>query len=131
MNMSRYIIDKGLEKEVQSFMQNVLGKLKRDGNDIDDSWSAALTMIADNYHLYVKCRKTIAEDGLTVTDRFGTLQKHPLLKVQTDSQIQLVKLLLEFGLTLKSGSKLNMEPIEEDSPLMAFVNKNKNKVEKR
>jgi len=129
--MAKYKIDEDYQLEVKDFMKSVIKKLKETTNEIDESWGAALTMLGDNYNTFILCRNQLKDDGLTVEDRFGVIQKHPLIKVQTDSQIQLVKLLQEFGLTLKSGKRLDIvDDVDEDSPLQQFVNK-QNKTEKR
>jgi P27 family predicted phage terminase small subunit len=122
----KYKINTENEIECQNFMKTVLKNLKT----YDETWSAALHMLEENYNTFVMCSKIIKKEGLTVKDRFGVIQKHPLLKVQTDAQIQAVKLLLQFGLTLKSGSEMNADSVIDDSPLAQFLTKS-NSIEKR
>lgn len=112
------------DEEVQTTMKNIhrflINKYKR----IQNEWLAPLSMLADNYNIFFKCRDAIKSDGLMIIDRFGTLVKHPLIKVQVDAQIQIIKLLNEFGLSPKSAAKLNDNADEEDdnSPLSMFLN---------
>lgn len=110
--------------EVQTTMKNIhrflINKYKR----IQNEWLASLSILADNFSIFYQCRDAIRNDGLMVTDRFGAAIKHPLIKVQVDAQIQIVKLLNEFGLSPKAAAKLNDNSDEEDdnSPLSMFLN---------
>lgn len=112
------------DEEVQTTMKNIhrflINKYKR----IQNEWLAPLSILADNFSIFYQCRDAIRNDGLMVTDRFGAAIKHPLIKVQVDAQIQIVKLLNEFGLTAKAAAKLNDNSDEEDdnSPLSMFLN---------
>lgn len=120
-------INKDLEKETQDYLFSVNKFLRRkNGGAIPDEWLGALEMLTQNYDTFIKCRNTIKKEGLMIDDRFGGVQKHPLIKVQQDAQIQCLKLISEFGLSLKSNLKLSVEDTEdkeEDSPLMSFVKK--------
>lgn len=119
----KYKINKNNNKAVQSYMKDVLKFLKEKSGITQDSWTASLVMIEDNYSTFLKCQKQLNEEGLTVNDRFGSTVKHPLIKVQNDAQIQLVKLLNEFGLTLKSSDKINsIEKTDDNSALSKFIN---------
>lgn len=106
----------------QNFLKSTLNYLKHKYGTVNDEWMPTLVILADNYELYNQCKTQIAKDGLMIQDRFGSLAKHPLLKVQNDSQIQIIKLLNEFGLTPKAASKLNVEEMEEESELTKFLN---------
>lgn len=116
--------------EVQTTMRYIHTYLIKKYKRIQNEWLPSLSMLADNFSIFYQCRDAIKVDGIMVTDRFGTLVKHPLLKCQNDAQIQIIKLLNEFGLTVKAAAKLNGDDVEEDedSPLSAFLN---NDIEKR
>lgn len=126
----KYKIDDSLSKEVKSYMKDVINKLKKDNQKIDDVWSAGLYLIASNYDTIISTSKKINEDGMLIKDRFGSLIQHPLIKIKNDAQIQLQKLLIEFLLTKKSEIKNNDSSTENDdeSPLMNFVNSSKKKI---
>jgi P27 family predicted phage terminase small subunit len=129
--MAKYKIDDNLEQEVRVFMKDVVNKLKEDGK-IDESWTAGLTMMAQNYNTFIECQRTIKKDGLTITNRFGDMVAHPLIKVSENASIQLQKLLIEFLLTKKSIIKLpDYQPEEEATELESFFKQKNNKVEKR
>lgn len=110
--------------EVQTTMWNVHKYLIKKYGVIQSEWVSTLAMLADNYSIFFLCRDAIKKDGLMITDRFNVLVKHPLIKVQIDAQIQVVKLLNEFGLSPKSAAKLNdTNEDEEDSLLNEFIEK--------
>lgn len=104
-------------KETQKYMDSVHEFLLSRFDKINDEWFGTLYMLAQNYDMFIQCGKEIKDNGLLIKNRFGVLEKNPLIKVQTDSQIQIVKLLSEFGLTPKASIKLfnenNNNDIEE------------------
>ena len=79
------------DNEVQTTMRYILTYLIKKHKRIQNEWLAPLSMLADNYNIFFKCRDAIKSDGLMIIDRFGTLVKHPLLKCQNDAQIQTIE----------------------------------------
>lgn len=99
-------IYKEYSEDTQNFMFSVHKYLRKKFNEINDEWIGSLKMLAENYELFIQCSKEIKEKGLLIRDRFNALIKNPLLKVQTDAQIQCVKLLQEFALTPRAAARL-------------------------
>lgn len=124
--MENFVIPKNLEPEAIAYMENVLQMLKENGiiKDVDD---AALQMLAYNYSTFVKASKIVEKEGLTVTSDRGNIAEHPAVKIGRDAQSQALKVMIEFGLTAKSRSKLqkldNKE--SEESPLESFIKNSK------
>lgn len=108
-------------EEVQNYMYVIHKFLNKKFGVINDEWIPSLSMLADNLHIFNLCKEQIRKDGILILDRFGVLVKHPLLKVQTDAQIQIVKLLNEYGLSPKSVGKLK-EVDNEDDILNELIN---------
>lgn len=109
--------------ETQGFMFAIHKYLKSKFGTINDEWVGSLKMLAENYELFTKCAKIIKEQGILVTDRFNVLVKNPVLKVQTDAQIQCVKLLNEFALTPKAAKLFKADENEEaDEYLNGLIN---------
>lgn len=106
---------KDYSNETQAFMFAIHKYLKSKFGTINDEWIGSLKMLAENYELFTECSKVIREQGILVTDRFSVLVKNPALKVQTDAQIQCVKLLNEFALTPKAAAKLFKSDDNEDA----------------
>jgi len=99
--------------ETQAFLNAVEKHLINNFKEIKPHWNAILNMLATQYDIFFECRERIKKDGIMVRNRFGTIDKNPLLKVQNDAQIQIVKLVEQFGLSPKAIKNL---PTEEDSP---------------
>lgn len=121
LNQSKRMYERYGE-EVIKYMWSVHKFLLNKFGYISDEWFLSLQMLADNLNMFFKCRDQIAEDGIFIENKFGNLDKHPLIKVQNDAQIQIVKLLNEFGLSPKSVARLKIEDTEEDDLLNDLLN---------
>lgn len=123
--MDNYTIPKDIEKDAKEYMKDVLSELDNRGV-LEQVDTAALTMLARNYSMFIKATKQLEIDGLTVTSDRGNIAPHPLIKVAKDAQTQAMKVMLEFGLTAKARTKLpKMEKVEEDSPFEQFIKEGK------
>ena len=123
--MIKFVIPEEIEPEAKSYMQSVCVMLTNNGvmEDVD---TAALTMLARNYSMFIKATKQLEKDGLTVTSDRGNIAQHPLVKVARDAQNSAVKLMEKFGLTVKDRTKLpSLTESTEDSPLAQFVKQSK------
>lgn len=100
--------------ETQIYMQDVHHFLSGKYSKIEPQWLGQLNQLAYNYNLFLQCQDKIANDGLMIKDRFGTLVKHPLLKVQNDAQIQTAKISQYFGLNVYSDSRIQ-KPGNDDA----------------
>ena len=109
-------------EEVVKYMWSVHKFLLNKFGYINDEWFLSLQMLADNLNMFFQCREQIATDGIFVENKFGNMDKHPLIKVQNDAQIQIVKLLNEFGLSPKSVGRLKVEDNEDDEVLNQILN---------
>lgn len=109
-------------EEIQNYLWTIHKFLNKKFGAINDEWIPSLMMLADNLHIFNLCKLQIRKDGLLITDRFNVMVKHPLIKVMNDAQIQIVKLLNEFGLTPKSVGKLKQIEDEEDNFLNDLIN---------
>lgn len=120
--MGKFTIPKDIEKDATVYMENVLSELENRGI-LEQVDSAALTMLARNYSMFIKASKQLEKDGLTVSSDRGNIAPHPLIKIAKDAQSQAMKVMVEFGLTAKSRSKLKKvdNEIEEESPFEQFI----------
>lgn len=119
--MGKYIIPKDIEKEAKEYMENVLSELDK-RCVLEKVDSAALTMLARNYSMFIKASKQLEIDGLTVRSDRGNITQHPCIKIAKDAQVQAMKVMLEFGLTAKARTKLpKIEQEEEDTPFDQFI----------
>lgn len=125
---TKFIIPVDIEDEAKTYIQDVLEMLKSNGvmEDVD---TAALTMLARNYSMFIKASKQLEKDGLTVVSDRGNLSPHPAIKIAKDAQTQAMKVMAEFGLTAKARTKLPKLDANTgtESPLEAFIKSNKKK----
>ncbi len=119
--MAKYKIDSSLQKETKAYMKDVLEHLTNVGV-IENVDTAALSMLAKNYDTFILCNQQLSKEGLTVTSDRGNISEHPLVKVRKDAITQAIKIMVEFGLTAKSRSKLPTNDKDTElSPLEQFV----------
>lgn len=124
--MNNFKIPKDIEKEAKEYMTNVIKMLEENGvmKDVD---TAALTMLARNYSMFIKASKQLELEGLTVTSDRGNIAPHPAIKIAKDAQIQAMKVMEKFGLTAKDRTKIAKlsDSSKELSPLEQFVKDSK------
>ena len=112
--------------EAKKFMKDLL-QVMEDKSISTALDSAAINLIAQTYHNYIEATKILQSEGMiiTVTTNAGeNIKAHPAVKIQLDSQIQLHKLLVEFGLTPKSRKEITTKATkveETKSPLDEFL----------
>jgi P27 family predicted phage terminase small subunit len=124
------LIPKGISLKAKRYMRDLIGVMEDKGvNTTLDS--AAIQLIGQTYHNYIEATETLKnnEEGMyqTVETQAGSsLKAHPAVKVQLDSQVQLTRLLMEFGLTPKSRGELRKDSEKEDdkaSPLTVLFDR--------
>ena len=127
--MINFKIPSDIEDEAKEYITEVCNMLDKNGvmENVD---TAALTMLARNYSMYIKANKQLEQDGLTVVSDRGNLSPHPAIKISNDAQTKAMKVMEEFGLTAKARTKLpkleaNTTP---DNPLIDFVKSAKKEV---
>ena len=125
---TKFIIPVDIEDEAKTYIQDVL-KMLEDNGVMEDVDTAALTMLARNYSMFIKASKQLEKDGLTVVSDRGNLSPHPAIKIAKDAQTQAMKVMVEFGLTAKARTKLPKLDANTgtESPLEAFIKSNKKK----
>ena len=108
-------------EETQQFMTSVEKYLKQKYGKIESQWVGQLNMLATNYDLFILAKERVAQDGLMIPNRFGTLEKHPMLKQITDTNHQIIKMVQEFGLSPNAKGKIKQtkDNKNEDNDLIA------------
>lgn len=123
---NNFKIPTDIEKEAKDYMKDVIQMLDSNGlmKNVD---TAALTMLARNYSMFIKASKQLERDGLTVTSDRGNISPHPAIKIAKDAQIQAMKVMEKFGLTAKDRTKIAKlnSGDKELSPLEQFVKNSK------
>ena len=72
--MTKYVIPKDIENDATEYMKDVLSDLENRGI-LEDTDSAALTILARNYSIPIKSSKQLEKNGLTEKARTKLLQK--------------------------------------------------------
>lgn len=118
-----------IEAEAKTYIENVCDMLESNGM-MENVDTAALTMLARNYSMFIKASKQLEKDGLTVTSDRGNIAPHPAIKIAKDAQTQAMKVMCEFGLTAKARTKLPKLEANTgtESPLETFIKDSKKEV---
>lgn len=118
----KYSVDKKYSKETHSFVNEVISYLKEE-DLIKTVDSASLNILCYYYEVFTEVSNRIIKDGYLVEKQNGDVVENPLAKKLNDIEIQLFKILQEYGLTPLSRKKLKIEADkQEDSPLAKFLN---------
>jgi len=117
-NCKLIIIKKHMSKDYSTstvkYIAAVKKFLKTKYGKINDEWNGVIEILADNVELYLQCRNSIFQDGLMMTAKNGAPTRNPLIKTMFDAQIQVTKLLTEFGLTPRAAAKINLVGDDND-----------------
>lgn len=118
------IIPSKISSKSKRFMSTLLNVL--DEKEIHTTLDrAAIQLIAHTYDNWLCATEMLERDGLTIynyTSAGKNMKAHPAVKIQLDAQIQLTKLLIEFGLTPKSRKDVSSARQKPDaSPLEMFL----------
>lgn len=120
----KFIPPKGIDPKAEAYIKRVVKYLEKNGQ-IDEVDDAALTMLAINYSLFLQASQDTMENGLTVDGSRGPIS-NPTVKVARDCQVQAMNIMSKFGLTALDRRKLlEDDEVDEDSPLMQFINEEK------
>ena len=116
-------------KEAKVYIKELKKQLE-DRGLLENVDTLALLMVEVSYDTYIKSSEFLLENGTTfnTTSREGDVipKDYPQVKQQRDAQIQLTKLLQEFGGTASSRKRVKDASIIVDtSPLAEFMNAEK------
>lgn len=121
---------------------NQIMKLLHSKNIVQREDFAAVILLGDLFNTYCQARDLLNRDGIILEEKESIIdpvlpglepailtkikgQKvHPALKVATDAQNQITKLLIEFNLTPRSRKKIELDlPVIEEnvSPIDKFI----------
>lgn len=108
------------------YIKEVIDTLREKGQ-LQQIDSAAIYMLAQDYNTFIKAQEILRVEGYTVRSDRGNIAPHPLIKIAKDAQTQAVRLMQEFGLTIKARTKITKKDIEDDeeSPLDVFIKQSK------
>lgn len=130
--MVKFKMPDKLSEETQDFMRDVVKELnKRKAIQAIDL--GALRMLATSYEMYLQATDIMLDEGPIVQIKYEKAA-NPAQNIATKNYAQVMKIMTEYGLTVKSRSTIStMKTADtESSPLDSFIKgTKKGKVEKR
>ena len=114
-----------LSQETRLFMNAVIEKLS--GVDsISNCDLGAIRMMMLSYDVYVKASNEVLERGPLVYDKRNRAKINPAVSLTTKKYIEIVTIMKEFGLTVKSREhiKAMTDEVDQDNPLYQFLKNN-------
>lgn len=116
-----FVVDKKYSKATKAYLKSVVDYLDSE-NLIHDVDSCSLNLLCHYYEAFNSISNQIASDGYLIEKPNGEKEEHPLTKKLNDIEIQLFKILQEYGLTPLSRKRLKIERSDIDnSPLSNFI----------
>ena len=100
-------VNKKIVEKVDKIMEETVAYIVEKYGEVKPEWNGALDMLRTQYTILFECKDIVENDGVMVIKR-DSIDKHPLLKQITDSQVQIVKLIQEFGLSPKSNARIKI-----------------------
>jgi P27 family predicted phage terminase small subunit len=121
--MVKKVINSSICPEAQTFLDNLTALLRKQKilTSLDED---TLVLIGNCYHNYIEATKILLQDGLLDSSK---KKAHPCIKIQLDAQIQLNKMMWEYGMSPKSRKEISkpIEKAKEESDMAKFLKKTK------
>ena len=122
----KFKIPNGVNEETSVFIRDVLKELNKK-KTIQNIDLGALKMLTISYEMYIQSSEILLEEGCIYTNKYGDKIPHPAQTIATKNYGQVMKIMTEYGLTIKSRTsiKTNKDEEGEDSPLDKFFKNRK------
>jgi P27 family predicted phage terminase small subunit len=121
--MAKKVVNSSICSEAQTFLDNLTALLKKQ-NILTSLDEDTLVLIGNTYHNYIQATQVLLREGLLNSDE---TKAHPCIKIQLDAQIQLNKMMFEYGMSPKARKEI-IKPAErskEESDIAKFIKKQK------
>lgn len=105
-------------ENTQQFMGAVEKFIKTKYGKLELHWQGELDLLATNFEIFMQAKEEIRTRGLLIPNRFGSLEKNPLLRVLTDANIQCFKIVQEFGLSPMSNGKVKEKEVDDTTDVI-------------
>jgi P27 family predicted phage terminase small subunit len=117
-----YKVPEEFHSKAKKFMTDLVRQLNKDDLIIKLD-TAALILLGDAYNKYFEAQDILLREGFMLKDKNDHQKPHPALKICHESQVEVMKLLIEFGLTPKRRKKAVMpEKKQEMAPIDKYIN---------
>ena len=120
-----------LSDETKKFMTDVVKELNK-RKAIQNIDLGALRMLATSYEMYLQATDIMLEEGPIVPIKYE-MAANPAQNIATKNYAQVMKIMTEYGLTVKSRSHISAMKDDKtgSSPMEEYFKKKAKKVEKR
>lgn len=111
----------GSSDETKKFMSAVIEMLNT-SSTFDNCDLGAMRMLAQSYEMHKRASDKLMDVGPFVLDKRGNITEHPANKITKSSYAQLISIMKEYGLTMKSRERIKgLTPsIDDSNPLLEF-----------
>lgn len=122
----KFSIPKGVSDETSVFMRDVLKELNKK-KAIQNIDLGALNMLCVSYEMYLQSTQILLDEGVILRNKYGDIIPHPAQTIATKNYAQVMKIMTEYGLTIKSRSQIKSVSSEKDesAPIEKFLAKRK------
>lgn len=103
-----------IEDIADKYAKNVTEYLLTIHPTIEEHIKVLIEILRDNYLLFLQAKKDIQDNGITVTNTRGNIDKNPSVKIQIDAEIQMLKVIAELGLSYRAECKINAPVATDD-----------------
>lgn len=106
--------------QTRRFIKTIIKELN-EREELNSLMEGVLVMLMNCYETFVDASRTIRQEGsMTLLTKQDTLQAHPAVSVQLKSNQQVLALMKELGLTIKSRRVL--DNAKEDATALSLFN---------
>jgi len=117
----KFKIPDNVSLETSKFIKDVLKELNKN-NAIQNIDLGALNMLTVSYEMYLQASGKLLQDGPLMKNKYGDVIPHPAQTIATKNYGQVMKIMTEYGLTIKSRTSMKVTTSldKEVSPLDKF-----------
>ncbi|MDR1582076.1 MAG: phage terminase small subunit P27 family [Prevotellaceae bacterium] len=117
--MMKFNMPDGLSEETKKFITDVIRELNK-REIIESIDHGAMRMLATSYEMYVRASNILIKEGPVIVIDYSKVV-NPAQTVATKSYAQVIKIMTEYGLTVRSRSHIKeMNAGNSDTPLDSF-----------
>lgn len=122
----------GVSDETKMFMADVIEKLN-ENNAVEPCDLCGIRMLLTSYEMYRTASKRLIEEGPFTTDKKGNKTVNEANSVTKTYYFQLIQLMKEFGLTVKSRERIKaLTPeVDQNNEIMNLLKKREEDIEVR
>lgn len=117
----KYKIPENVSDETTRFIKDVLKELNKT-KSIQNIDLGALNMLTVSYEMYLQASEMLLREGAVLRNKYGDIIPHPAQTIATKNYAQVMKIMTEYGLTIKSRTQMKVGNTadEKESPVDKF-----------